>query len=120
MRRGFQRKLSKIRAEKAKRSSLDPTVRMGGAEVRVRKSSYNDLRSAWEVRRWSGFTKKGRTENQTKGSARVLLPGFTIVLFCIIFMIEKDMKRDRGRRKVETADVRKIKENSRGKVLEVL
>lgn len=48
MRREFQHKISKIRMVMADRSSLGTMVRTGGAEVCVRKSYYNGLRSAWE------------------------------------------------------------------------
>lgn len=86
----------------------------------MRTSSYTDVRSAWEVRRWSGLTEKERAKKQAKGSARVLLPGFTIVLFCIVFMIETDMNRERGRRTGEIEEARKRKEYRRRKVLEIL
>lgn len=78
-----------IRTEKAKRNSLDTRVRVVGAEVCARKSSYSDLRNAWVVRRRSGLTEKGRTKNQAKGSARVLLLDLIIVLFCIVFMMKR-------------------------------
>lgn len=62
MRREFQHKISKIRMVMADRSSLGTMVSAGGAEVCVRKSYYDGLRSAWE-RRWSNSPEKGRTRN---------------------------------------------------------
>lgn len=63
MRREFQHKISKIRMVMADRSSLGTMVKAGGAEVCVRKSYYNGLRSVWEMRRWSNSPEKGRTRN---------------------------------------------------------
>lgn len=110
IRRGFQRKVSRIRAEKAKRSCPDTVVRVVGAEV-CKKVHVPCLGWCLGGEEGEQLGQEGKKE-WAKGSTRGLSLGFAVGLFCIDFKTERDMNKERGRRKGEITNVRKRKQKA--------